>query len=273
MKSSETKLIQRELKDANLYTEEIDGKRGKKTNAAVLEALTARKNDLPETWETWSNKRKAVGYLQLLCKDHDIDPGPIDGFYGPNTENAASLLTAFKNTGIKPRPFGDIIPIHANPNNFPLEREAELNAFYGKPCEGPQVIVQCPWELRIDWNLNQTTRKIRIHAKLKDSLERILETVLNHYGLEGIKERGLDRYGGSFNCRKKRGSTSSWSTHAWAIAIDWYPSRNKLKWDSHKASLADPELDFWWETWEKEGWISLGRKENRDWMHVQAARR
>lgn len=273
MKVSEIKLIQQELAVARLYNAKIDGKRGSKTNTAIQKALSARKNELPDKWETWSSKRKAVGYLQLLCQDNNIDPGPIDGFYGPNTETAARYLITFKNTGIMPRAFGDIIPIHANPHQFPLEREENLNEFYAKPCKGKLVKVRCPWELRLDWDLATTTRTISIHEKLKDSLEKILQAVFDHYGLEGIKKHGLDRYGGSFNCRKKRGSTSSWSTHAWGIAIDWFPSRNKLKWDSHKASLAHPDLDFWWETWEKEGWVSLGRKENRDWMHVQAAKR
>jgi hypothetical protein len=97
--------------------------------------------------------------------------------------------------------------------------------------------------------------------------------VFGLYGDEGIKKHGLDRYGGSFNCRKKRGSSTAWSTHGWGISIDWFPSKNKLKWDSDKASLAHPDLDPWWEAWEKEGWLSLGRSENRDWMHVQAAKR
>jgi hypothetical protein len=124
----------------------------------------------------------------------------------------------------------------------------------------------------LDWNLSKTTNTIAIHKDLSQSLAGILEKAYNHYGPEGIKTHGLDRYGGSYNCRRKRGS-SAWSTHAWAIAIDWYPSRNKLRWGCDKAGLAHPDLDAWWEFWEREGWMSLGRSENRDWMHVQAAKR
>jgi hypothetical protein len=260
------------LSGDNLYAGEIDGKRGPKTNGAINAALTKRPGDLPEDWWDWPPKRKAVAFLQLLCEDKNIDPGPIDGFYGPRTENAAYHLRVLITTGERPRAFGDIIPIIANPHDFPLEREEKLNDYYGKPCKIPKVKVPCPWTLRLDWDLSTTTNTILIHEDLSDSLAGILEKAYDHYGLEGIKEHGLDRYGGSYNCRKKRGS-SAWSTHAWAISIDWYPSRNKLRWGCDKASLAHPDLDAWWEFWEREGWMSLGRSENRDWMHVQAAKR
>ena len=33
-----------------------------------------------------------------------------------------------------------------------------------------------------------------------------------------------------------------------------------------------PEYDAWWRCWESEGWVSLGRLRNFDWMHIQAAK-
>jgi hypothetical protein len=54
--------------------------------------------------------------------------------------------------------------------------------------------------------------------------------------------------------------------------VDWDPANNKLKWGKDKATLAGPEYDFWWQCWEEEGAVSLGREQNRDWMHVQFAR-
>ena len=44
-----------------------------------------------------------------------------------------------------------------------------------------------------------------------------------------------------------------------------------LRMDSTEAEFAKPEYDKWWECWEDEGWTSLGRTRDFDWMHVQAA--
>ncbi len=273
MNESDIKILQHYLKAEGLYAGDNDGKRGSKTDAAVSAALEARRAELPEGWQAWESKRRAIACLQLFCHEHDIDAGTIDGFYGPQTRSASERLRLLTRTGSLPRGFGDIIPVRANPHGFPLETHEALVDYFGEPCEARTVKVTCPWELRLDWDLNSTTRAIAIHEKLEESLTRILESAYALYGPDGIKAFGLDRYGGSFNCRKKRGSLSAWSTHAWGIAIDWYPSRNLLQWNSTRASLAHPDLDPWWELWEREGWLSLGRSEDRDWMHVQAAKR
>lgn len=273
MRKKDIKLIQRFLKDQTLYTGIVDGKRGTKTDTAVQLALDDSSERLPDEWADWSSRRKAIACLQLVCIRNNIDAGPIDGLYGPQTETAADQLSVFTATGTLPRGFGDIIPIRANPHSFPVETESEMTAFYGQPGEVPLVKVTCPWTLRLDWDLSTTTQTISIHETLGDSLSRILDQLFDIYGETGIRQYRLDRYGGSYNPRKKRGSLHSWSTHAWGIAIDWFPSRNKMHWDHEHASLADPALDKWWETWENEGWLNLGRSENRDWMHVQAAKR
>ena len=273
MKISDIKLIQRYLKNEGFYGGEIDGKKGAKTDSAVSEALAGRLSSLPEDWKEWSANRKAVAYLQLLCREHAIDAGAIDGYFGPQTESAAAMLKTLEATGTLPRGFGDIVPVRTNPYGFPVETYEELVAYYGEPCEARTVKVPCPWELRLDWDLESRAHSISIHEKLADSLAHILESAFELYGPENIRKHGLDRYGGSVNCRKKRGSTAAWSTHAWGIAVDWFPSRNKLAWDSTRADLAHPDLDPWWTLWENEGWLSLGRSENRDWMHVQAAKR
>ncbi|MCB1809828.1 MAG: M15 family peptidase, partial [Candidatus Competibacteraceae bacterium] len=65
---------------------------------------------------------------------------------------------------------------------------------------------------------------------------------------------------------------SNWSAHSWGIALDWDPEHNQLKWMHDQASLASSDYDDWWRFWEEEGWVSLGRSRNFDWMHVQAAK-
>ncbi len=273
MRKSEIRLIQRHLQDQGLYTGRIDGLRGSRSNQAASQFLQTIQDQLPEGCAEWSSRRKAVGLLQWLCLQRDIEAGQIDGLYGPQTESAADQLIILNRTGELPRGFGDIVPLRVNPYQFPLESEQSLTEFYDEPCQTTLTRVECPWQLRLDWKLSSKTRRISIHPKLADSLGEILEQVYQTYQLEDIRQLGLDRYGGSFNCRKKRGSRNAWSTHAWGIAIDWYPSRNKLRWDSSRASLAHPDLDDWWNIWEQQGWLSLGRREDRDWMHIQAAQR
>ena len=273
MKKSELKIIQSQLSLKGLYHGKIDGINGRNTLKGINSALKASSAQLPQDWTAWSNKRKTIAFLQLSCQDKQIDAGEIDGLYGPQTESAAELLIGLVNTGALPRGFADIIPVNVNPHEFPLESYETLVAHYGEPCKANLISVPCPWPLRLDWNLAKKTHKISVHESLSDSLGEILQKIFEIYQLQGIKQLGLDRYGGSYNCRKKRGSTSSWSTHAWGISIDWFPLRNKLRWDSTRASLAHPDLDEWWAIWEQQGWLSLGRKEDRDWMHVQAAKR
>lgn len=88
---------------------------------------------------------------------------------------------------------------------------------------------------------------------------------------EGIRALGLDLFGGCLNVRAMRGGKAL-SMHSWGIAIDVDPEHNPLRWGRDKARMAGPDYAPFLDIWESEGWISLGRERNYDWMHVQAAR-
>lgn len=241
--------------------------------STINRILLACRFDMRSGWQDWPLSRKKIAYIQFACLRKGIDAGMIDGLYGPQTDFAVGKLEQLLETGSTPRSFVDISPLNTNPLSFPIETESQLTAHYGTPGQVPLETIRCPWELRLDWALDRTTRKIAIHQKLANNLNMLLEDIYAAYGEEKIKELGLDRYGGSYNPRKKRGSATTWSTHAWGIAIDWFPSENRLRWRSDRARLALPEYDDWWSIWEENGWLSLGRTEDRDWMHVQAAKR
>ncbi len=81
---------------------------------------------------------------------------------------------------------------------------------------------------------------------------------------------GIDVFGGSLNVRKMRGG-ESYSMHSWGIAIDFDPERNALGWNQSKARLAAADAADFWKIWEGEGWVSMGRARDFDWMQVQAA--
>jgi hypothetical protein len=269
------KFIQEELKRAGHYSGKIDGDRGPKTNKAATAALKASSDpELPSDWQNWSSKRRAIAVLQLAAKAEGIETGSIDGWWGPQTEFAYDSLRTKRETGNLPRNWRDIEPSNENPNNWP--RQNDVPDFYGphgiRGGRSPEMVrVRCPWQLKIAWNLNQTTSKISIHKKCAQSLERVLTNVHETYGDKALSDLRLDHYGGSYAPRKMRGG-SRWSMHSWAIAIDWDPARNKLKANHEEASMSASEYDDWWAAWEAEGWLSLGRMRNFDWMHVQAAK-
>jgi hypothetical protein len=154
---------------------------------------------------------------------------------------------------------------------WPKQTTAELTRFYGTPGAPPLARVAVPWTLKLAWDPSQKMNHIGCHTEVAASLGRVLQSVYAHYGAAELKRLRLDLFGGCFAPRKKRGG-SSWSTHAWAIALDWDPDHNLLKWGRDRASLSADSYNFWWGAWEAEGWVSLGRHANRDWMHVQAAR-
>ena len=102
--------------------------------------------------------------------------------------------------------------------------------------------------------------------------KKISDILLAEYGVEKLHELGIDRFGGCLNVRLKRGSAHSWSIHSWGVAVDLDPDRNQLRWSGTRASFARPEYDAFWKIVEGEGWTSLGRTRDYDWMHFQAAR-
>ncbi len=103
------------------------------------------------------------------------------------------------------------------------------------------------------------------------AFEELLRMLVEHYGIQEIQRLRLDLLGGCLNVRTMRGGRR-YSLHSWGIAVDYDPERNRLKWGRDRASFAQPEYDPWWKLWEEEGWVSLGRHRNFDWMHIQAAR-
>jgi len=157
---------------------------------------------------------------------------------------------------------------------FPRELEAEMVQFFG-PVGTQQVELFLPYPMTLAWpdtrGVYREVNRILCHAHVRDSLGRILEQTLDHYGIARVRELRLNVFGGCLNVRRKRGSTSSWSVHAWGAAVDIDPANNQLRWGRDRARLAQPEYEPFWEIVEKQGWTSLGRKKNYDWMHFQAA--
>ncbi len=269
MNTSQVRFAQRKLQ-AHGVTVDENGLLDEATERAV-ESQLKRRPELPAAWKEWSTTRKVVAFLQLLATDAGVDVGSIDGLWGPNTDFGYSSLRHLDEHGQLPPNWRDIPqPPVTNPNHWPAEDEPALRAFYG-PVGTHLKRVQLPYPHKLSWDKNVVLNSFSCHEMVGESLQRVLTQVFDHYGQERISKLGLDLFGGCFNKRKKRGG-SSWSMHAWAIALDYDPERNRLHWNRNEARFARPEYDAWWRFWEAEGWVSLGRARNFDWMHIQAAR-
>lgn len=271
------RLVQQKLQEMGHYAGEIDGERGTKTNAAVRKGLRDLPGDKPAGLNAWSDKRQFIAFLQIWCQTEGIDSGLVDGRWGPQTDWAADALWQKRNQGAVDL-WRDTLPSGApgNPNNWPTQ--AGVTQFYGPhgaenfgPTPPPPLVnVPCPWKLKLAWDRGKSRSFFRVHEKVADSLARVLSRIDGAYSDAQKSEIGLDLFGGDYNARRMRGG-SNWSMHSWGIAIDFDPERNQLKWGRDRARLAQRDCLPFWEAWEAEGWLSLGRAKNFDWMHVQAA--
>jgi hypothetical protein len=142
---------------------------------------------------------------------------------------------------------------------------------YGTPNEtgvGYLETVICPYPLRISWDVDSSTNKVRCHKLIASNLKAVFTDLLAHYGYDKIKELGIDLYGGCFNYRKMRGG-SALSKHSFGIAIDLDPARNTLKETKKTARFARPEYKPMIDIFYKHGFISLGIEKDYDWMHFE----
>lgn len=224
-------------------------------------------------------------WLQSRLTSHGFSTGPVDGVMGPLTTRAlqnfqanaglpasgkadertvAALRATSAGTEVRPESFSGMEPVKTI---WPKQRD--VSSFFGPPGTSLATF-ELPYPLALAWDKTTTVRKMTLHKKVGPSAQRVLEAVVGIYNEKERRDLGLDLFGGSYNHRVMRGG-SALSMHAYGIAIDWDPTRNGLKVAAPQARLShDDAVPFWLE-WEKEGWLSLGRARNFDWMHVQAA--
>ena len=146
--------------------------------------------------------------------------------------------------------------------------QAQCPQFYGPPGKVKLKSIQLPYPFYYGGKLMKSTS---VHEKIAEPVKRILQRVKDHYGVEKINDLKLSDYSGCYNPRRMRGG-SAWSMHAYACALDFNAADNQIHWGRDKARFAKPIYNRWWELWEEEGAVSLGRVANYDWMHVQFAR-
>ncbi len=155
-----------------------------------------------------------------------------------------------------------------------IPKQSEVQAVYGKPgpaVENQLVMINFPFSFRIDWNLRQRTKRIRVHKLAAPQLEKALNEVFNHYGEEKWRELGIDRFAGSYNHRKMRGG-NKWSMYAYGCAVDFYAGPNGLRTRCPDALFCKPDYKAFLDIMEANQWLPALRLWGADGMHFQRAR-
>ncbi len=247
---------------------DIDGNFGTESTKAAMRYVGPWRFKGDPTRDRW-----VAAVIQQEAIARAINAGKNDAFFGPQTDDAGDRI-AVDLLGVplfgRPDDDGEIlITAGATPKiRCWNPTTAQFRKEYGTEGTG-QGMVASPYELRLDWDLDTKTSRFSAHHSLVSRIESAMKEILAHYGLEGIRKLGLDRFGGCLNVRLKRGGSTP-SVHSWGAAIDWFPSMNTLKMTKRTATFARPDYFAFFAIWEKWGFMSLGRCFDFDFMHVQA---
>jgi hypothetical protein len=150
-------------------------------------------------------------------------------------------------------------------------KTAEIIKKYGKPTQNGSpylTTIKLPYPMKLAWDKKVSVSKMSCHKLVAQNFTNVFNDLLAHYGLAELQRLEIDIFGGCFNFRAMRGG-SDFSTHSWGIAIDLSPEKNTLKMGSANAQFAKAEYKPMIDIFYKNGFISLGKEKNYDWMHFQ----
>jgi hypothetical protein len=169
-----------------------------------------------------------------------------DGFWGPVSIAAAK------------RHLRELMP---RGTRWPASDQRSLTEFYGAAGDESKLINLQVTGLGVEYE-GAPVKTIRCHAKVADSLHRVLVAISQSPYKDLLK-----KYAGCFNNRLMRNGSSP-SLHARGAAIDLDPDRNgNLTSWPHAAAMPFEVMEMF----AKEGWLSAGAAWSRDSMHFQAA--
>lgn len=267
---------QRLLNHAGYNAGHEDGIFGRKTFAAADRAIEALAPS--ENVKNVGNKRRVVMAAQLILADEGFaeEVRRIDGYIGTMTGHAFDLWAYREQHGELPDPWrpDDVEADGPDERAVPdWGTQRDMRRRFGEPggpqCTAGKVIVPPEFGMVIAWNKRKAVRRFSCHEDIADALTRVYAKALSDLGPDLIQTLGLHLWGGCYNYRKKRGG-STLSTHAYGLAVDHDPERNQLRWKVPRARLSRPDAVEWWRIVESEGFTSLGRARDFDWMHFQA---
>lgn len=130
----------------------------------------------------------------------------------------------------------------------------------------PQKKITLPFPLYLYGDKSKLVKTLSPHVKAADAFLEAFENLVIQYPTQELREKaGVTVYDGLYNPRLMRGSSSTWSMHAWSLAIDLNASKNTLKMHWPKQAVMPFEV---YECFARAGLSSLGWSDNRDAMHA-----
>ncbi|WP_375414611.1 M15 family metallopeptidase [uncultured Bradyrhizobium sp.] len=154
---------------------------------------------------------------------------------------------------------------------WPKDNQAARNAFYGDPGKGQipaqMVPVVPPFRMTYtDEHGTKVMKSIMFHRKAAPALLAALNEIWDHcqHDQAKVDASGASKYFGAYNHRMVRGSTTKWSNHAYAAAIDLNALDNAL--GVKKGTMPDFIVDAFC----RQGAMWGGWYKSRpDWMHFE----
>lgn len=198
-----------------------------------------------------------MNQAQIIRLQERVGTTP-DGFWGPDSIGACQ------------RHLRDMMP---SPHPFPAEGTQDFLDFYGPHGEKggytpPGRKFNLSFPLHLFGDANKLVRTLTCHENCADSLQAVFERLAEVFpNKQSRKAAGILDYFGVYNPRLKRGSTRSWSMHAWMNAIDLNPGKNGNRTAWPVTSTMPIEV---MECFAQEGWLPAGAFWGRDAMHFQA---
>lgn len=195
-----------------------------------------------------------MNQTQILKLQEKIGTLP-DGFWGPRSIAACQKHLR----GMMP-----------TPTRFPADGSSQFTKRYGPHgVEGgytpPLKRITLPFTIYYG---ETAVKKLSPHEECADSLLTVFERLAVAFpSQQQRKDAGILTYDGLYNPRMKRGSSSSWSLHSWAAAIDFNAARNGNKTAWPVQAVMPLEV---MECFAQEGWLAAGAFWGRDAMHFQA---
>jgi D-alanyl-D-alanine carboxypeptidase len=138
-------------------------------------------------------------------------------------------------------------------------------ARYGDPSHERNMNV---WDVPADLEIGFIPKKVYCNKDLNGHLEQAFRNLIATGHVSELRD-----WAGCFNIRNKRGG-SSYSLHAWGLAVDMNPTDNQFKWSREKLIAAGrkPFTDGFVKCFKDAGFDWGGDWKTPDCMHFQLAR-